>query len=89
MKSTLTTEKSHLGGPYYRQHPELVDRMFAGPHDTLPKDEVLAVVQKLPDGVKTATTRVWFSRLTGCDGLATMPFVNTAQIIQGLWPGFA
>ncbi len=49
MKSVLTSEQLQLVGPYYRQHPELVDRMFAGPHDTLPKDEVLVVVQNLPD----------------------------------------
>ena len=75
MKSTLTTEKSHLGGPYYRQHPELVDRMFAGPHDTLPKDEVLAVVQKLPDW---PDSQYWSDRyLEGCswvlDWLSTFP----------------
>jgi hypothetical protein len=75
VKSTLTTEKSHLGGPYYRQHPELVDRMFAGPHDTLPKDEVLAVVQKLPDW---PDSQYWSDRyLEGCswvlDWLSTFP----------------
>lgn len=49
MKSTLTQQQLTLAGPYYRQHPELVGQTFAGPHDTVPKDEVLAVVQKLPD----------------------------------------
>lgn len=49
MRSTLTHEQLQLAGPYYRQHPELVGQVFAGPHDTAPKDEVLVVVQKLPD----------------------------------------
>lgn len=49
MTSVLTREQLLLCGPRYLQHPELVGQMFAGPYDTLPKDEVLVVVQKLPD----------------------------------------
>lgn len=75
MRSVLTTEQLKLVGPYYRQHPELVDRVFAGPHDTLPIDEVLVVVQKLPDWPES---QYWHDRyLEGCswalDWLLTFP----------------
>ena len=75
MKSTLTSEQLQLAGPYYRQHPELADRIFAGPHDTLPTDEVLVVVQKLPDWPES---QYWRDRyLEGCswvlDWLLTFP----------------
>ncbi len=75
MKSALTSEQLQLAGPYYRQHPELVGQMFTGPHDTLPKDEVLAVVQKLPDW---PDSQYWSDRyLEGCswvlDWLLTFP----------------
>jgi len=64
VKSVLTMEQLHLAGPYYRQHPELVDRVFAGPHDTLPIDEVLVVVQNLPDWPES---QYWRDRyLEGC-----------------------
>lgn len=49
MKSVLTQEQVRRAGPYYREHPELVDQTFAGPYDTLSIDEALMVVQKLPD----------------------------------------
>lgn len=59
MRSTLTREQLRLAGPYYRQHPELAGQFFTGPYDTLPKDEVSVVVQKLPD---------WPSSQYGSDG---------------------
>lgn len=49
MKSTLRREQLLLRAPHYLQHPELVGQMFTGPHDTSTKDEVLVIVQKLPD----------------------------------------
>lgn len=75
MKSALTCEQLRLAGPYYRQHPELVDQVFAGPHDSLPKDEVLVVVQKLTDW---PGSQYWSDRyLEGCswvlDWLLTFP----------------
>ena len=45
----MTSEQLKVAGPYYREHPELVDQVFAGPHDTAVKDEVLRLVAKLPD----------------------------------------
>lgn len=47
MRSVLAKEQLH--GPYYLEHPELAGHVFAGPYDALSKDEVMAVVQKLPD----------------------------------------
>ena len=49
MRSVLTSEQLKVAGPYYREHPELADQVFAGPHDTAVKDEVLRLVAKLPD----------------------------------------
>lgn len=49
MKSLLASEQLRANGPYYLQHPELAGQVYAGPHDTLSRDEVMAVVQKLPD----------------------------------------
>ena len=75
MKSVLTSEQLQIAGPYYRQHPELVDRVFAGPHDTLPIDEALVVVQKLPDWPESQYLRDRY--LEGCtwvlDWLLTFP----------------
>ncbi len=75
MKSVLAGEQLRLVGRHYRQHPELVDRRFTGPHDTLPKDEVLVVVQKLPDWPDSQYSRNRY--LEGCswvlDWLITFP----------------
>jgi hypothetical protein len=49
VKSVLTVEQLRASYPHYVQHPELKGQVFAGPHDTLSKDEVRALVQKLPD----------------------------------------
>lgn len=75
MRSTLTNEQLRLVGRHYRQHPELVDRVFVGPHDTVAKDEVLVVVQKLPDWPGSQYLRDRY--LEGCswvlDWLLTFP----------------
>lgn len=49
MKSVLAREQLLLRAPHYVKHPELAGQMFAGPHDTSTRDEVLVIVQKLPD----------------------------------------
>jgi len=59
VRSTLTREQLRAG-PYYREHPEPVGQVFAGPHDTVPEDEVLVVVQKVPDW---PTGQYWSNRL--------------------------
>lgn len=75
MRSTLTREQLKLAGPYYRQHPELVGQFFAGPHDTLPKEEVLVVVQKLPDWPTSqySSTRLLEGASWVLDWLLTFP----------------
>lgn len=78
MKSTLTSEQLRLAGPYYRQHPELVGQIFAGPHDAVPKDEVLRMVQKLPDWPTSqySSTRLLQGASWVLDWLLTSPGVG-------------
>lgn len=75
MKSTLTSEQLKLAGPYYREHPELAGKIFAGPHDTAPKGEVLVVVQKLPDWPTSpySSTRLLEGASWVLDWLLTFP----------------
>lgn len=49
MKSILTQTQHLANGPYYRRHPELFGLVLTGPHDALSRDQVLALVQTLPD----------------------------------------
>lgn len=48
MKNLLVPNQRKLSRPYYLQHPELKGQVFAGPHDTSSRGEVLALVRKNP-----------------------------------------
>jgi len=76
--SALTSEQMKVAGPYYREHPELVDQVFAGPHDTAAKDEVQRLVTKLPDWPVTvnASNRLLEGAGWVLDWLITFPGVG-------------